>query len=212
MVTSRSLQGQYAGFATRAVALVIDLVIISVVLLAINWFVASVLGLLNLQVGDCVQQLTGRQASTDFCSLITNGSLILAICFAPLYFIFFWIVGDGTTPGNAIMGLRVVRMSAKPIRLHIAIVRWIGFIVCILSLGLGFLWVLLDNQRQGWHDTMAGTCVLYTRPVQSDEAAVQKWRTRLQRRKHTEVASTAAPAAFDDIPEPAPVETEGIRE
>ena len=40
-----------------------------------------------------------------------------------------------------------------------------------LVIGLGFLWVLLDNQRQGWHDTLAGTCVLYTRPVQPDEAA-----------------------------------------
>lgn len=212
MVESRNLQGEYAGFATRAVALVIDLVIISVVLLGLNWFVASLLGLLNMQVSDCVEQVKERQVATSFCSLITNGSLIFAICFAPLYFIFFWIVGDGTTPGHAIMGLRVVRLSAKPMRLHIAIVRWIGYIVCLLSFGLGFLWVLLDNQRQGWHDTMAGTCVLYSRPVQSDEAALQKWRARLQRRKHAEAVIAAAPASFDDIPEVQSIETDTTRE
>lgn len=212
MVTSKSLQGQYAGFASRAVALVIDLAIISIVLLAINWFFASLLGLLNMNVSDCVEQLSRRQKSTEFCNLVASGSLILTLLFAPLYFIFFWIVGDGTTPGHAIMGLRVVRMSAKPIRLHIAIVRWLGYLVCLLSLGLGFLWVLVDNQRQGWHDTLAGTCVLYSRPVRPNEAAMQKWRERLQRRRHAEPAFTAAPAAFDDLPEAQPVETEMNRE
>ena len=212
MVTTKSLQGRYAGFASRAVALVIDFAIISVALLAINWFVASFLGMLNLNVSTCVQQVTGQQKGTSVCNLIASVSLIFALCFAPVYFIFFWIVGDGTTPGHAIMGLRVVRMSAKPMRLHIAVVRWIGYIICFFSLGLGFLWVLLDNQRQGWHDTMAGTCVLYTRPVQPDEAAMQKWRTRLQRRQHTEAVFASAPDAFDDIPEPQPVETDTNRE
>ena len=212
MVTTKNLQGQYAGFASRAVALVIDFAIISVALLAVNWFVASFLGMLNMQVSDCVQQVTGQQKGTDFCNLVASVSLIFALCFAPVYFIFFWIVGDGTTPGHAIMGLRVVRMSAKPMRLHIAVLRWIGYIVCFLSFGLGFVGVLLDNQRQGWHDTLAGTCVLYTRPVQSDEAAVQKWRTRLQRRQHTEAAVAAVPADFDDVPEGQPVATEMTRE
>ena len=158
--------------------------------------------------GPCPQTVHGRRTDHS----IASASLIFAICFAPVYFIFFWIVGDGTTPGHALMGLRVVRMSAKPMRLHIAVIRWVGYIVCFFSLGLGFLWVLLDNQRQGWHDTLAGTCVLYTRPVQPDEAAMQKWRTRLQRRQHTEAVFASAPDAFDDIPEPQPVETDTNRE
>ena len=211
MVTTKSLQGRYAGFASRAVALVIDFAIISVVLLAVNWFVASFLGMLNMKVSDCVQQVTGQQKGTDFCNLVASVSLIFALCFAPVYFIFFWIVGDGTTPGHAIMGLRVVRMSGKPMRLHIAVIRWIGYIVCFLSLGLGFLWVLLDNQRQGWHDTMAGTCVLYTHRVEANEATLQNWRTRLQGRKHSETSIAAAPVTFEDIPEPEPIETDTTR-
>ena len=126
MMKNKSLQGQYAGFASRAVALVIDLAIISLVLVAANWFMASVLSLLNIQAVDCAEKLVRRQVSADLCTLYSAASLLFTVSFAPIYFIFFWILADGTTPGHAIMGLRVVRTSAKPMRLPVAVIRFAG--------------------------------------------------------------------------------------
>jgi uncharacterized RDD family membrane protein YckC len=39
---------------------------------------------------------------------------------------------------------------------------------------LGFLWILIDNRRQGWHDKMAGTCVIYNWPARPDENFLRK--------------------------------------
>ncbi len=193
-----TLQGHYAGFASRTVALVIDLAAISVVLVAINWFMASVLGLLNIQAADCAARVARGEAALDFCTIYSVTSLLLTVAFAPVYFIFFWLIADGTTPGHAVMGLRVVRTSGKPMRLHVSIVRFAGYIVCFMTLGLGFLWVLIDNQRQGWHDTLAGTCVLYIREVQPDEANLLKWRARIERRTKFMASVEPEPACEPD--------------
>lgn len=42
-----------------------------------------------------------------------------------------------------------------------AFVRYIGYLVSGIVLSIGFLWVAFDGKRQGWHDKMAGTYVIY---------------------------------------------------
>jgi uncharacterized RDD family membrane protein YckC len=68
----------------------------------------------------------------------------------------------GTTIGGIVCGLKVVRLDDRPIDWPTAVVRALS---CFLSLavgGLGFLWVLFDNDRQSWHDKIAGTTVVRT--------------------------------------------------
>ncbi|HEX2370453.1 MAG TPA: RDD family protein, partial [Acidimicrobiia bacterium] len=65
----------------------------------------------------------------------------------------------GRTPGKWLMGLRVVRMSGGDITLGRALLRSLGYIVSLIPLGAGFLWVLVDDERRGWHDHIAGTKV-----------------------------------------------------
>jgi uncharacterized RDD family membrane protein YckC len=53
--------------------------------------------------------------------------------------------------------------------------RWdvpcgIGLVLAALPLYLGFLWSLVDNRRQGLHDKVAGTCVVYAWAARPDEA------------------------------------------
>jgi len=38
--------------------------------------------------------------------------------------------------------------------------RWIGMNISSLVIGLGFLWILIDENKQGWHDKIAGTYVV----------------------------------------------------
>ncbi len=67
----------------------------------------------------------------------------------------------GTTPGKLLLELRVVdaRTGGRPSWPR-AIVRYIGYFVSALPLGLGFLWMLFDRRKQTWHDKLARTRVI----------------------------------------------------
>ncbi len=43
-------------------------------------------------------------------------------------------------------------------------VRYLAYFVSLVPLGLGYLWVALDKRKQGWHDKIAGTVVIYLAP------------------------------------------------
>ena len=66
----------------------------------------------------------------------------------------------GRTPGKWLMGFRLlVRTGGGDVTLGRAMLRSLGYIVSLIPLGAGFLWVLVDDERMGWHDHLAGTKV-----------------------------------------------------
>jgi len=67
----------------------------------------------------------------------------------------------GTTVGGIICGLKVVRLDGRPIDWPTAIARAAGCFLSMLAIGLGFIWVAFDDQRQSWHDKIAGTTVVH---------------------------------------------------
>lgn len=75
------------------------------------------------------------------------------------YLIGFW-TWKGTTVGGIICQLRVVRTDGQPLRFVDALVRGLSGIFSLMVLGLGFLWILKDPDRQSWHDRIAGTYVV----------------------------------------------------
>jgi uncharacterized RDD family membrane protein YckC len=66
----------------------------------------------------------------------------------------------GTTVGGIICNLRVVRLDGRDIDWATAIVRALGCFLSMAAVGLGFLWIAFDKERQGWHDKIAGTVVV----------------------------------------------------
>lgn len=66
----------------------------------------------------------------------------------------------GTTIGGIILNLRVVRTDGRDIEWETAIVRALGCFLSLIPLGLGFIWMVFDNNRQTWHDKIAGTVVV----------------------------------------------------
>ena len=83
-------------------------------------------------------------------------SLVLGIA----YTVYFW-TSSGSTPGKMVMGLKVV--SAETGQLldpGTAVLRYVGYIVSSIPLGLGFFWVLWDENKEGWHDKIAKTRVV----------------------------------------------------
>lgn len=66
----------------------------------------------------------------------------------------------GTTIGGIIFNLRLVRTDGRDIEWETAIVRALGCFLSAIPLGLGFIWMVFDSNRQAWHDKIAGTVVV----------------------------------------------------
>jgi uncharacterized RDD family membrane protein YckC len=75
------------------------------------------------------------------------------------YHIAFW-AWKGTTLGGIICNLRVTRTDGADLKPVDAVVRGLAGIFSIAAVGIGFLWMLQDPERQTWHDKIAGTLVV----------------------------------------------------
>jgi uncharacterized RDD family membrane protein YckC len=84
------------------------------------------------------------------------------------YHVFFWAL-TGQTPGKALLGVRVVTTNGHRISPWRGILRFFGYFLAVIPLGIGLLWIMVDDQRQGWHDKLAKTFVIYTWAARPDE-------------------------------------------
>lgn len=66
----------------------------------------------------------------------------------------------GTTIGGIICGLKVVRLDDRPIDWGVAVVRSLTAFMSFCLAGLGFIWVAFDDEKQSWHDKVAGTTIV----------------------------------------------------
>lgn len=66
----------------------------------------------------------------------------------------------GTTIGGIVCGLKVVRLDDRPIDWGVAIVRALSAFLSFFVAGLGFIWVAFDDEKQSWHDKIAGTTIV----------------------------------------------------
>jgi uncharacterized RDD family membrane protein YckC len=66
----------------------------------------------------------------------------------------------GTTVGGIVCNLRIVRQDGRELDWSTSIVRGLGCFLSAIALGLGFIWIAFDGDRQGWHDKIAGTLVV----------------------------------------------------
>jgi uncharacterized RDD family membrane protein YckC len=135
----------YAGIATRAIALAIDVAIANVIVLCGG----AILALVGSLVGDV--RLDTLKA------LLAAGAWLVVVS---SYFVLFWSTA-GQTPGMRLLALRV--MTPDGVRPGVArsVVRLAGLGLAIVPLFAGFLPVLVDRRRRGLHDMIAGTVVLY---------------------------------------------------
>lgn len=149
-------QDAYAGFISRAIAFIIDIVAMTVAIAVAIALVQAVLGFFTLY-GLLGQHVTD---STQFEAIASAAVAILGVAVAIGYPVGFWVV-LGQTPGKLLMGVRISQVTGKPLTIRRALLRYLGYLLSAIPLGLGFLWVLMDDRRQGWHDKLAGTYVVY---------------------------------------------------
>lgn len=96
--------------------------------------------------------------------LLSVGIILFAEIFIPFfYFVVCWAIW-GKTPGKMLAGIRVVRKDGGPLSVGQAIGRFLSYFISAISLYTGFLMAAFMDQKQGLHDLMSGTKVVYDKP------------------------------------------------
>lgn len=85
---------------------------------------------------------------------------ILSFLIGLAYYWYFWTRQEGRTPGKQVMRLKVIKVDGTPISDSDAIVRYFGYLINSAAILLGWLWILVDAEHQGWHDKLAKTYVV----------------------------------------------------
>ncbi|MBE2223433.1 MAG: RDD family protein, partial [Anaerolineae bacterium] len=165
-----TFKGHYAGFVTRLVAFVIDILIVSI-------SIGVMLGTINLILNFFNIDLSSVGYGTDSLSEFANAVIIFLTSFtftflvSMTYTMFFWMVA-GKTIGKAVMGVRVIGPKGARMTLGRSFKRYIGYWISAIPLFMGYFWVLVNDQRHGWHDVLAGTSVIYDYEAQYTEAGL----------------------------------------
>ena len=167
--SSHDLLGFYAGFISRCLAMAIDTLVISFSFIAITWFVSVTTTMLQLRtfLGFSVNAIPGFTAFIEFLFGPISAGLLTGL-YILSYHVFFWAL-TGQTPGKALMGVRVVTTDGHRISPWRGILRFCGYFLAVIPIGIGLLWIMVDDQRQGWHDKLANTFVIYTWAARPDE-------------------------------------------
>ncbi len=84
---------------------------------------------------------------------------LLLLC--GLYYVWQW-VGKGQTLPMKTWRLRLVSHDGAPLTAARATLRYVLALSGALLLGTGFLWALIDRERQFLHDRLAGTRIIST--------------------------------------------------
>ena len=140
-------QIQSAGFWRRLAAFALDSLMIALISTAL---IVSLFGL------EFLQQLQQAKALGEYDWRI----LALEQGLPAIWAIGFWCLWMAT-PGKLLMDVRIVDAnSIGPARLSQLVIRYLGYILSSLPLGLGFLWIAFDKRKQGWHDKLSKTRVI----------------------------------------------------
>lgn len=138
----------YAGFFIRLVAYTIDNVVLSVISCLL--FVAAYV-LMRSDTGSMFEPVT-------FLRIMYVPLLITTTIIEGFYFTYFHAV-TGQTVGKMICRIQVLGQDGNILGFKGACMRMIGYVLSRLSFYIGFLWIAIDKQKQGWHDKIARSYV-----------------------------------------------------
>ena len=176
-----TLQGQYAGFVSRFLAILVDILLVIAIMVVIGLVSQLILSFFRLDTLFATA-LDNISRTSGLGQALLRGVAALG----SFYFIFYLYyallhaAAAGVTIGKALIGLRVVRMDGLPLTFGRSSRRYVAFLLSALPLFLGLLWVIIDDRRQGWHDKLSNTCVIYDWPAQEDEFFLSRVKNRLR--------------------------------
>jgi len=91
--------------------------------------------------------------------LINTLTYVISIPLTFTFTIVCWLYW-GTTVGKFIVRIRIVDKEGNKLDLEKSIIRNISYILSMVCLLLGFIWIAIDKKKQGWHDKLAQSFVI----------------------------------------------------
>lgn len=140
---------EYSGLVTRAIAIVIDAVVIDAVAFVVTGAVLLIESVFKI--------------SSKHHTLAVTVGTVLFIAWVVGYFVMFWTT-TGQTPGSRVMQIRVARSDGKRIGPRRAFVR-LAWMALSLPLFWGYWPVLWTDRRRTVFDLVAGTVVTVAAPI-----------------------------------------------
>ena len=135
---------RYVGFWKRVLAFLIDTLILVTVIAVIIFAI----------YGREYVHLARRGETALF-------DVIVQIVLPAVAAILFWRY-RGATPGKMLISAKIVDAETLgPPSTGKLIGRYLAYLVSMIPFLLGFLWIAFDKRKQGWHDKLAGTVVVY---------------------------------------------------
>ena len=146
---------KYVGFWKRTVAGLVDTFLIILVIFPILIWVYGIEYLNNEHM---------EKGSFDF---------IINYVFPTIAVILLWRYYQAT-PGKMIFNATIVdaKTGGKP-SLRQLIIRYLGYIISTIPLGLGIFWVAFDKKKQGFHDKLANTVVVQLKVIESESVEIE---------------------------------------
>lgn len=121
-------------------------------------FDLMLVGLLILFTLLLVEGSTWQVGTEEWILLADVG--VLSACVPFLYFVGFWCLSD-SSPGKMLLSLHIVDAKTYgPLTGTQCLVRYLGYLLNVCSLGLGLIGIFDQRKSQGWHDKLAGTLVI----------------------------------------------------
>jgi uncharacterized RDD family membrane protein YckC len=149
-----------AGFVSRFIAFIIDLVIISITTTVVVFGINEIISFFGIQI--IFNRWISNSANAETINAVIRILVVLAYyVYSILYFAVFWSLVD-YTPGKYLLGLRVVRVDGRDLGFWRSVLRAVCYYLSALLFFMGFIWIIFDKKRQGLHDKIAGTVVIYS--------------------------------------------------
>jgi uncharacterized RDD family membrane protein YckC len=147
------------GFWRRAVAGAIDLAIVLPIAALLGWLASAVSGvsLPAMKIG-----LFDIDLWLDLVLAMDPG-LVLAMVLTwaiGLTYLAVFHIARGQTLGMRVMKMKIIDAYGESPAPRRCLVRLLGYVVSVATLGLGFLWIGFDSEKRGLHDWIAGTYVV----------------------------------------------------
>lgn len=162
---------EYSSLNKRVIAAAIDLFILLIVIAPIMNILSSLI--LDQNINAILHNLSAQNGGAPVSSDLIMDKLIevkffqkyitlqlISLALMSSYILGFWIY-DGRTPGKWACGCKIVNAKTfANITYKQIFLRWLGYIVSGLTLGIGFIIVAFTKNNRSLHDKIAGTAVI----------------------------------------------------
>lgn len=139
---------ELAGVVSRVVAALIDVLLLAAV--------DAIVLFLTLRI-------TGLSMTAEDVAVLKPIPMGAFFAVLALGYLVGFTAGCGQTIGKMVLGLRVLGDDGTPVDLTGAVIRSLGALAAVLTLGLLYVPVLVTSDRRALHDRLAGTRVVRDR-------------------------------------------------